>query len=126
MSAGIYYSKEHEWIRMEDEAGKKVTLGISKHAAEELGDITFVELPAIDAEFKSGNAIAVVESVKAASDIFTPVGGVVVDVNDKLEEEPELVNASAEENGWICTLKGIEMDTLGTLMNEEEYAEYIK
>jgi len=122
---GIYYSKEHEWIKLDDDSNNEAVLGISEHAAEELGDITFVELPEIDAELQAGDTISVIESVKAASDVFTPIGGKVLRVNTKLEDEPGLINFSPEEDGWICVLKEIDTEVLGNLMNEKEYAEYI-
>lgn len=122
----VYYTKDHEWVKVDDDGNNSAALGISSHAAEELGDITFVELPEIDAGYKSGDVIAVVESVKAASDIFTPVAGTVLKVNDDLEDNPGLINSLAENDGWICVLKDIDTDALSDLMNAEQYAEYVK
>ena len=100
--ADLKYTKEHEWVRIE---GDMATLGISDHAQEALGDIVFVELPEIGRELTPGDAFAVVESVKAVSDVYAPVGGEVIAVNDMLEGEPEKINTDPYGNGWIVQVK---------------------
>ncbi len=118
------YSKEHEWVELK---GNIATIGLSDHAAKELGDITFVEQPAIDDEFAIGDVLTVVESVKAATDVFAPISGVVVEVNETLEDEPNIVNESAEDDGWICKLEAGETITkeFEALMTEEEYSSFL-
>ena len=115
-----YYTKEHEWLNID---GKNATVGITAHAADELGDITFVELPETGSEFSLGDVFSVVESVKAASDIYSPVSGTVSEVNEELEDSPELVNEDAEGKGWICKFSSVETDT-SAFMSAEEYKEY--
>jgi glycine cleavage system H protein len=119
----MYFTKEHEWVKVD---GTQATVGISEHAAHELGDITFVELPQMGKTVKQFDTLAGIESVKAASDIYAPVSGKVIQVNDKLEDAPELVNESAEENGWICRLEAADLAELGALMDSAAYAEYLK
>ena len=117
------YTKDHEWISLE---GSVATLGITGYAAKELGDITFVELPEIDDEASKGEVLTVVESVKAATDVFSPVNGTVTEVNEELEDAPETVNASPEEDGWICKMSGVEEADIEELMSEEDYTAYLK
>ncbi|GFO68829.1 glycine cleavage system H protein [Geomonas limicola] len=119
----MYFSKEHEWVKID---GSQATVGISAHAAHELGDITFVELPQVGKTLKQFDTLAGIESVKAASDIYAPVSGKVVAVNDKLEDAPELVNESAEEEGWICRLEVANAADVSALMDAAAYAEYLK
>jgi glycine cleavage system H protein len=117
------YSKEHEWVMVREGIA---CIGISEYAANQLGDVTFVELPQVGKRVKQFDMLCSIESVKAASDIYAPVSGKVVKVNDALEETPEIVNESAEDAGWIAW---IEMDgtaELGNLMNREEYEEYLR
>ena len=114
----------HEWIKIEDQT---VTVGISDHAQSELGDVVFVELPAIGDEFVSGDEAAVVESVKAASEVYTPLSGEVVEVNEALEENPELVNTSPYEDGWFFKLK-VTDENLGSadnMMTADEYLSWL-
>lgn len=118
-----FYTKEHEWVEMN---GSEATVGISEHAAHELGDITFVELPQIGKSVKQFDAVAGIESVKAASDIYAPVSGKVVKVNEKLETTPELVNEGAEAAGWICQLEASNPAELSALMDEAAYAQFLK
>ncbi|MBJ6802304.1 glycine cleavage system protein GcvH [Geomonas propionica] len=118
-----FYTKEHEWVEM---AGAQATVGISEHAAHELGDITYVELPKIGKSVKQFEALAAIESVKAASDIYAPVSGKVAAVNQALDEAPELVNQGAEFQGWICKLEGVTEAELGALMDAAAYDEYLK
>ena len=98
----LRYLKSHEWVKQE---GDVIVVGISDHAQEELGDVVYVELPEIDAECQAGDEIAVVESVKAASDIYVPVAGTIVEVNLKLEDSPELVNEAPYADGWFFKIK---------------------
>lgn len=116
-----YFTKEHEWLTID---GDNATVGITSHAADELGDITYVELPEVGAEFSTGEVFSVVESVKAASDIYSPLQGTVSEVNEELEDSPELVNEDAESKGWICKFSGVKVDT-STLMTAEQYKEFI-
>jgi len=118
-----HYTKEHEWVQVD---GTLATVGISEHAAHELGDITFVELPQVGKTVKQFDTLAGIESVKAASDIYSPISGKVVEVNGKLEEAPETVNQSAEEAGWICKLEVTDLGELGALMDAAAYVEYVK
>lgn len=118
-----FFTKEHEWVEID---GKQATVGISKHAAHELGDITYVELPQMGKVVKQFETLAGIESVKAASDIYAPVAGKVLQVNDKLEDTPELVNESAEDAGWICKLELADEGDLGSLMDASAYDEFLK
>lgn len=116
------YTKDHEWVELD---GETATLGISEHAAGELGDITFVELPEKGAVLGQGDVVSVVESVKAASDVYSPVGGTVTEVNTELSSNPAVVNESAEDNGWICKLKILDAKELDSLMDEAGYTKYL-
>ena len=95
---GLLYTKEHEWVKKEDDV---IVMGITDHAQQMLGDITFVELPELDTSIKQGAQIAVVESSKAASDVFSPVSGKITEVNQELEDSPEFANESCYDKGWI-------------------------
>jgi glycine cleavage system H protein len=119
----LYFSKEHEWVKI---SGTTATVGISDHAAHELGDITFVELPAVGKSVKQFETVAAIESVKAASDIYSPLTGKVTAINETLETTPEVVNESAEEAGWICTLEIADPAEVRNLMSKAEYDEYLK
>lgn len=118
-----YFTKEHEWVKVE---GKIGTVGISDHAAHELGDITFVELPKIGASVKQFGILGSIESVKAASDIFAPLSGKVVKVNDALDLAPEKVNESAEEAGWMAQVEISDESELNNLMTQDQYNDYLK
>ncbi len=111
----IKYSRDHEWIRVDGDQG---VVGISDYAQESLGDIVFVELPEVGASFSSNDEVAVVESVKAASEIYTPVGGEITAVNEDLAEDPSLVNSSPMEGGWFYKIKISYPSELGGLMDE--------
>jgi glycine cleavage system H protein len=113
------YANSHEWARLESDG--IVFVGITHHAQDALGDIVFIELPELGAEVDAGAEIAVVESVKAASDIYSPVAGEVVAVNSALEDEPELVNASPYEDGWLFTVKLSAGEDLSNLLDAEGY-----
>ena len=117
----LKFLDSHEWIKEEDNA---VIVGISDHAQNELGEVVFVELPAIGDEFVAGDEAAVVESVKAASEVYTPISGEVIEVNDALEENPELVNTSPYEEGWFFKLKVSDenLGSIDSLMTAEEYS----
>lgn len=119
MDNKLKFTESHEWVR--DNGDGTVTVGISDHAQELLGDVVFVELPEIDSEFDAGDAFSLVESVKAASDIYAPVSGVVVAVNEDLEDSPELVNDEPYENGWIATLKMNDAEELDDLKDAADY-----
>ena len=116
------FTKEHEWVEIQ---GDHAVVGISAHAAEELGDITFIELPELDDDVAKGDQISTVESVKTAEDIYSPVSGTVAAVNESLEESPEIVNDSPESEGWIVKLSGVSEEDLGSLMSEDEYKQYL-
>lgn len=119
----MYFTKEHEWVRV---AGNIGTVGISDHAAHELGDITFVELPKIGAVVTQFGVLGSIESVKAASDIFSPLSGKVVKVNDSLETAPEIVNESAEDAAWLAQIEITDTAELKNLMTLNEYIDYLK
>lgn len=117
-----YFTEDHEWIDVE---GDLATVGITDYAQEQLGDIVFVELPEEGKTFTKGDDAAVVESVKAASDVYAPVSGEVVEANGALEGEPALVNSDAEEEGWFFRLRLTDASELESLMNESAYAKYV-
>ena len=117
-----YFTKEHEWIDVSGETG---TVGISDYAQSQLGDITFVELPEPGASFGQGNSAAVVDSVKAASDIYMPVSGTVSEVNGALADAPELVNTAAESEGWLFRISLADAGELAGLMDAAAYAAYV-
>ncbi|NML11369.1 glycine cleavage system protein GcvH [Sphingobium sp. AR-3-1] len=117
-----YFTEEHEWIDVE---GEIATVGITDYAQEQLGDIVFVELPVEGATFDKGDDAAVVESVKAASDVYAPISGEVVEANAALEDEPALVNSDAEEDGWFFKLRVTDASELEGLMNEAAYKKFV-
>lgn len=116
------YSKDHEYIRIEGDTG---TIGISDYAQSQLGDVVFVELPAVGKTVKAGGESAVVESVKAASDIYAPVSGEVVAVNSALESQPAMVNEDAQGKGWFMKVKLSNPSELDGLMSEDEYKAFL-
>ena len=116
------FLSSHEWARLEEDG--TVTVGISDHAQDQLGDIVFVELPEVDFEVNQGDEIAVVESVKAASEVYSPVSGKVIDVNNALEDSPETINSSPYEEGWFFKLQVVDSSELENLLSPEEYSEY--
>lgn len=117
---GLYYSDDHEWVRLE---GDEAYLGITDYAQEQLGDIVYVELPEVDDEIEEEEMFSAVESVKAASDIYMPVDGKIVEVNEELLDNPELINEDAFEN-WIVKVKLSDKSQLDELMSSEEYEEF--
>ncbi len=114
----VKYSKEHEWIRVE---GDIAVVGITDHAQEQLGDVVFVDLPAVGTAVDKGGDAAVVESVKAASDVYAPLTGEVVEVNTALEDDPSKVNADAEGDGWFMKIKMADTSELEDLMDADAY-----
>jgi len=118
----LKYLSSHEWVRLEDD-GVTVTIGVTDHAQDLLGDVVFVELPEVGAEIAAGEEAGVVESVKAASDIFSPVGGIVTEINDALEDAPELVNSDPFDDGWFFKIKITDTEELAGLMTAEAYTE---
>lgn len=117
-----YFTKEHEWIDVDGDAG---TVGITDFAQGQLGDITFVELPGVGQAVTKGASVSVVDSVKAASDVYTPVSGTVAEVNAALEGEPELVNADAENAGWLFKVTLADSGELAALMDRAAYDAYV-
>lgn len=118
----VKYTEDHEWIRIDGEVG---TVGITNFAQEKLGDIVFVELPETGANVGKGDQVAIVESVKAASETYAPVGGDVVEANGGLEGAPDTVNADAESGGWFFKIKITDASELDSLMDEEAYKAFI-
>jgi glycine cleavage system H protein len=118
----VYYSKEHEWIRVE---GNSATVGITDHAQGQLGDVVFVEVPEAGRQVSKGGEAAVVESVKAASDVYAPVSGEVTEGNQLLVDDPSLVNSDAEGEGWFFRLRLSDPSELEGLMGADEYKAYV-
>lgn len=116
------YTEDHEWIELEGEIG---TVGISDYAQEQLGDIVFVEFPEIGTEVNQGDQLAVVESVKAASEIYAPAAGTVTEVNEALNEAPEGINEDAENDGWLVKLEVSDTSELDSLMSEKAYKTFV-
>lgn len=117
-----FFTKKHEWVKVD---GDHATIGISDYAQEQLGDIVFIELPDLDEEFEQGDEFGVVESVKAASDIYMPISGKVVEINEELEDAPELVNEDAMAN-WMVKVKITKKEELSDLLSEEQYKDFIE
>ena len=117
------YTKDHEWVELD---GDVATIGISAYAAEQLGDVVYVELPAKGGEFGAHSDLAVVESAKAASDVYAPIAGKVVEVNEVLSTQPDLVNGSPEGDGWFVKIKAANKADVDALMDGAAYAEYVK
>lgn len=119
--ADLKYTKSHEWVRVE---GDEATVGITDHAQDQLGDMVFVEVPEVGSTFASGDACAVVESVKAASDVYAPITGEVTEANEDLADSPEQVNQDAFGDGWIMKLKISNAGELDELMDADAYAAF--
>ena len=117
------FTEDHEWVSID---GNIATVGISNHAQESLGDIVFIELPVIGKTVKAKEEICVIESVKAASDIYSPLDGEIIEVNISLENEPSIINQEAENNGWIFKIKLAEPSQYEELMNYEDYQKFLK
>ena len=118
----LLYTKEHEWLRQE--ADGSVTVGITEHAATALGDLVYVELPEVGQDCEAGGEMAVVESVKAASDVYAPVGGSIAEINEDLADEPEKINADPYGDGWIVRIENVDLDE-GELMSPDEYQQLL-
>lgn len=119
----IKFATSHEWAR--DNGDGTATIGISDHAQELLGDVVYVELPEVGDDLTAGEGFSLVESVKAASDVYAPISGEIIDVNEALEDEPELVNASPLEDAWIVKIKIADASQFGELLDESAYQEAI-
>tara|TARA_B100001964_G_scaffold210408_1_gene244744 strand:- start:401 stop:790 length:390 start_codon:yes stop_codon:yes gene_type:complete len=119
----LLYTKEHEWVKVE---ANEATVGITDYAQKELGDIVFVELPDVNEELEQSKRFGVVESVKTVSDLFSPLNGKVIEVNTSLEAEPELVNASPFENGWMLKLEIKNKEEIKTLLSAADYKKFVE
>jgi glycine cleavage system H protein len=122
-SDDFLYTKDHEWVRVED---GEATLGITHYAQEELGDIVFVELPEVGTTVDAGDTLGSVESVKAVSDIYAPVSGEVIEVNEILEDKPEMMNEDPHGDGWIAKIRLSDKSELDKLISADDYEAYIK
>ncbi len=118
----LLYTETHEWIKI---GGKIATMGITDYAQKELGDIVYVELPEVDSELSAGDVLATVEAVKAVEEIYIPVGGIIVEVNEQLADSSDLMNSSPYDEGWIAKFEISSKDELEGLMNAEEYKKLI-
>jgi glycine cleavage system H protein len=124
MSPGdLLYTKEHEWLRID---GQAATVGITAHAQKELGEVVYVELPSVGTKFDSGASFGSVESVKAVSELFLPVTGEVIEINDELGAAPEKINEHPYGEGWMIRVRMLNKDETADLMSAEEYDEYTK
>jgi glycine cleavage system H protein len=118
----LKYSKDHEWVKIE---GNKATIGVTDFAQSQLGDVVFVELPEVGVEVSAGSGFAVIESVKAVSDIYAPLSGKVIAINEVLADAPETVNQDAYDAGWIATLEISDQSQLGELLDSDAYAKLL-
>jgi glycine cleavage system H protein len=119
----LRYSKSHEWARQD---GDMIAVGITDYAQDQLGDVVFVELPSVGKKVSAGEAVAVVESVKTASDIYAPVGGEIVEVNPALADKPELLNSSPFEDGWLFKLRPSQRGELDALLSAAAYRQFVE
>ena len=119
----VKFSKDHEWIKIEEEVA---TIGITKHATEMLGDIVFVELPEKGSSVEKDGTAGVVESTKAASDVYTPVSGEVIDINQAIVDDPSIINSDPEGNAWFFKLKIKDQSEMNSLMSADDYAKFAK
>lgn len=117
------YSKEHEWVRVSEDT---CVVGVTEFAQQELGEVVFVDLPEAGDSFAAGDEIGSIESVKAVAEIFVPVAGEILEVNEKLAEEPELVNQDPHEKGWLVRLRVSDSDELAELMSAEQYQAFLE
>ena len=122
--ADIKYTKEHEWVRVESDT--EVVIGITTYAADELGDVVFVELPEPGAKVVSQEQFGEIESVKAVSELYSPVTGTVIQRNEELSDAPEIVNDSAYEQGWMIKVEVVDTSNLDELMTAEEYEQFLE
>ncbi len=120
----LRYTKDHEWVELIDETHARI--GITDYAQAELGDVVYVELPEVGTDFEQTETFGSVESVKAVSDLYMPLGGKVTEVNGELEDQPELVNNSSFVDGWMLEIEIAEIDELDTLMGSDDYEEFLK
>ena len=120
----LKYTPDHEWIDVSDP--EKATVGITQHAQDALGDIVFVDLPKVGSTFKRGDAAGVIESVKAAADLYMPVSGEVIEVNEKLRADPSLANSEPESGGWFFRMRVTEAGELGDLLDAAAYQDVVK
>ena len=119
----VRFTKDHEWVRVE---GDTATVGISEYAQEQLGDVVFIELPNVGADVEAGGDAAVVESVKAASEVYAPIAGKIVEVNEDVEATPGLVNESAEDQGWFWRMEIADADEIEELMSASDYKAFLE
>ncbi len=119
----VKYSKDHEWIEIDGDTG---TIGITDHAQQQLGELVFVELPEVGATLEQGGDACVVESVKAASEVYAPCSGEVLEINDALEDAPTTINDAAEGDGWMFKIKIADMEELSDLMDKDAYTTYVQ
>ena len=124
MDKTLKFTDSHEWVR--DNGDGTVTIGISEHAQQMLGDVVFVDLPEVESSLEAGDSFSLVESVKAASDIYAPVSGEIVEVNEELEDSPELINEEPYDGGWIAKVKLSDPTELENLKDAEEYLNSIE
>ena len=120
---GLFYTQEHEWAKVE---GNVATIGITDHAQNQLGELTFVELPEVGKVVEQKGELAVVESTKAASDVYSPAAGKVTEVNEQLKSKPEMINDDCYGAGWICKMEITDKGSLKNLMDAGQYEEYLK
>ena len=120
---GLRYTEEHEWVRVEDDIA---VVGITDHAQQALGEITYVDMPPMGKQVTRGDDLAAVESAKAASDVFAPIGGTVVEINPLLEEAPEKINQSPYDDGWIVKLNSLTLSDLDALLTPQQYRELLE
>ena len=120
---GLFYTREHEWVKIE---GNQVTVGITDYAQSTLGDITFIELPEVGVEVAQSDTLAAVESVKAASDVYAPLSGKVIKVNQLLESSPEIINQSPYEDGWLAVIELKDESEKEELLDHSSYKTYIE
>ena len=119
----LHYTESHEWVRLEND--DTVTVGITDHAQHQLGDLVFVELPDNNSGMEKGDELAVVESVKTAADVYAPISGEVIAINEQLSSRPELINQDPYGNGWICRIKPENLDELAGLLDADAYLKMI-
>ena len=119
----LKYTKDHEWVKID---GEIATIGITDFAQDELGEVVFVELPEVGTEFKQSDSLCVIESTKAASDVYTPIGGKVKEVNEALGDSPELINSSPYENAWMVRLENPNLADLEGLMSVKDYKKHVE
>ena len=117
-----YYTEDHEWVEVN---GDEAIVGISEYAADELGEVTYVELPEEDDDFIIGDRLGEIEAADGTSDLYSPISGTVSAVNESLADDPEIINESPEDKGWICKLVNIDSSELDDMMDEEAYQKYI-